>query len=76
MNANSFIKSSEYQEFKQFMLSQFTDKPFELKTEGKSAEIIALETKASELAAKKLLKGIRRFERLVKPAPTAPISFK
>jgi hypothetical protein len=76
MNANSFSKSSEYQEFKKFMLSQFIDKPFELKTEGKSADIIALETKASELAAKKLLKGIRRFERMVKPAPNIPLSFK
>lgn len=64
MNAKSFFQTKEYKEFKDFMLSEFKDKPFNIKTEGKSADVIALETKASELACAKLLKGIKKFERL------------
>lgn len=64
MDIKTFTQSGEYKEFKAFMLSEFKDKPFDMKTEGKTADIIALEYKASELAYQKLDKGIKKFERL------------
>lgn len=70
----TFVKSPEYKEFKDFMLLEFCDTPVKIKTDKMSNEMIALEYKASELACKKLLKGIKKFERLAgmglrKPEP-------
>lgn len=62
--AKTFIKSPEYKEFKDFMLSKFKDTPVDIKTDGMSLEMIAVEYKAKELAYNKLLKGIRAFEAL------------
>ena len=76
MNVKSFIQSAEYQEFKAFIMAQMVDKPIEVKTDGKSAEVIALEYKACELAGKKILKAIKRFERLVPKEIKPAIPFR
>ena len=65
MNVASFIKSSEYQEFKAFIFREIKDRAIEVKTDGKTADVIALECKSSELAAKKINKAIKSFERSV-----------
>ena len=72
MNVKAFIASQDYQDFKAFIMAQLVDKPIEVKTDGKTAEIIALEYKACELAGKKIAKAIKRFERLV-PKEIKPV---
>jgi len=67
MNIDAFLKSSEWQELKQFFFEEFLDKPLKIKTDGKSIEKIALEVMASNIASKKLALAIKKFERMAKP---------
>ena len=64
MNFQSFIKTGEWQEVKAFFKDEIIDKPLDIKTEGLSAERIALEVLASQLATKKIIKLINKIERL------------
>lgn len=66
INYNIFLKSEEWKEIKSFLKDEIVDKPLYVKTEGKTAEVIALEYKASELAGKKIDKAIKRLERKMK----------
>lgn len=64
MNYQSLIKSKEWLEIKEFIKSEIIDKPLDIKTDGLSAERIAVEVLASQLATKKVLKVIAKMERL------------
>ena len=66
MNYQSLIKSAEWLEIKEFIKSEIIDKPLDIKTDGLSAERIAVEVLASQLATKKVLKVIAKMERLGK----------
>ena len=64
MNYQSLTKSAEWQEIKDFIKSEIIDKPLDIKTDGLSAERIAIEVLASQIAIKKVLKVIAKMERL------------
>jgi len=64
MNYQSITKSAEWLEIKDFIKSEIIDKPLDIKTDGLSAERIALEVLASQMATKKVLKVIAKMERL------------
>ena len=64
MNYQSITKSAEWLEIKDFIKSEIIDKPLDIKTDGLSAERIALEVLASQMATKKVLRVIAKMERL------------
>lgn len=64
INYKSLIKSQEWLDVKSIFNSELIDKPLGIKTEGKSIEMIALEVRASQLACEKVLKIIKKVERL------------
>ena len=64
MNYKSLIKSQEWQDVKSIFQAELIDKPLGIKTEGKSIEMIALEVRASQLACEKVLKIVKKVERL------------
>ena len=64
INYKALIKSKEWQDVKSIFNSELVDKPLSIKTEGRSIEMIALEVRASQLACEKVLKIIKKAERL------------
>jgi len=64
MNYQSLVKTKEWLEIKDFLKSEIIDKPLDIKTDGLSAERIAIEVLASQLATKKILKAVAKMERL------------
>ena len=64
MNYQSIVKTKEWLEIKDFLKSEIIDKPLDIKTDGLSAERIAIEVLASQLATKKILKAVAKMERL------------
>lgn len=72
----NFIKSQDYLEMKQYLLSSFVDKPLSIKTEGKDDRAIAIEVRASQLACDKLIKGFKKFERTIEPKKIAIQPFR
>lgn len=76
MNYQSLVKSKEWQEIKDFIKSEIIDKPLEIKTDGLSAERIAIEVLASQIATKKVLKVIAKMERLGNKVVIENKSFK
>lgn len=64
MNFQSLVTTGDWQEVKAFIKAEIIDKPLEIKTEGLSAERIALEVLASQIATKKIMKVINKIERL------------
>ena len=63
INFSSFVKSPEWQEIKSYFQDEVFDKPLEVETKGMTSEVIALEYKARELAAKIIKKTLNKFER-------------
>lgn len=76
MNYQSLVKSAEWLEIKDFLKSEIIDKPLDIKTDGLSAERIAIEVLASQLATKKVLKVIAKMERLGSKIAIENKSFK
>ena len=76
MNYQSLVKSKEWQEIKDFIKSEIIDKPLDIKTDGLSAERIAIEVLASQIATKKVLKVIAKMERLGNKVVIENKSFK
>jgi hypothetical protein len=66
---SNLIKTQEWQEIKNFFKAEIEDKPLSIKTDGLSAERIALEVLSSQLATKKIMSAIRKFERLGSKEP-------
>ena len=64
MNIENFTKTGEWQFIKDFLKDEFLDKPIKIKTDGKDLVRIATEVLASEIACKKLVSALRKFERL------------
>ena len=64
MNYQSLVKTKEWLEIKDFLKSEIIDKPLDIKTDVLSAERIAIEVLASQLATKKILKAVAKMERL------------
>ena len=62
MISQAFISGAEYQEFKTILKDMVENKPINLKTDGKTNEMIAREVTAYEIAAKTLDKAFRKFE--------------
>lgn len=57
-----FIKTTEWQEIKEMIKQEFEMKPLKIKTEGKTADRIALEVLANEMAIKNMKSFIRKVE--------------
>ena len=76
MNYQSLVKTKEWLEIKEFIKSEIIDKPLDIKTDGLSAERIAIEVLASQLATKKVLKVIAKMERLGNKIAIENKSFK
>jgi hypothetical protein len=62
----NFIKTQEWQDLKDLMRAEFANTPLKIKTEGLSAERIAIEVRASQLAYEKLDKFIKKLDRQAK----------
>lgn len=60
----NLIKTEEWKELKEFFNREIVDKPLTIKTDGMDADRIAIEVLASQLATKKIISAIRKFERL------------
>lgn len=60
---NEFIKTPLWQEIKRIMKEAIKDDITSIKTDGKTADMIALDVKSMELANKKFLKAIMAVER-------------
>jgi len=56
--------SEDWQELKKVLIDEIVDKPLKIKTDGKSIELIALELRASQLASEKIIKFVRKIEKL------------
>jgi hypothetical protein len=76
MNYQHFLKTKEWEEIKSFFKSEIIDTPLKIKTDGLSSERIALEVRGSQLASEKILKAIRKFERLGKKIERDNQSYK
>lgn len=59
----SFLDSEDWKEIKLYLVSELADKPLDIKTEGKTAEQIAIEVRSSQIASEKIVKVIRKLER-------------
>lgn len=68
MITKAFLESREYQEFKTLLTDTIQNKPINLKTEGKTNEMIAREVTAYEIASHLIEKAIRKFERQIETA--------
>jgi len=63
MIIEQFIKTKDWQELKSIMRDEFENKPLKIKTDGMTAEQIALEVKSSQIAYAKLDKFIKKLDR-------------
>lgn len=63
MIIEQFIKSKDWQELKSLMREEFVNTPLKIKTEGMTAEQIAIEVRASQIAYNKLDKFIKKLDR-------------
>lgn len=73
MTSKSFIQSNDYQEFKIFLERELVIKPLDIK--AKDMESIALECRASQIAAEKILNVIKTFEDTVPKEYVKPQKF-
>ncbi len=62
---SNFLKSDDWKEAKGFLIAEIKDRPLNIKTEGLSAERIAIEVRASQIASEKIVKAIKRLERMI-----------
>jgi hypothetical protein len=63
MIIEQFILTKEWQELKGIMKEEFGNTPLKIKTEGMTAEQIAIEVRASQIAYAKLDKFIKKLDR-------------
>jgi hypothetical protein len=63
MIIENFIKTKEWAELKAMMRAEFANTPLKIKTEGLTAESIAIEVRASQKAYAKLDKFIKKLDR-------------
>jgi len=68
MIIEQFITTKEWQELKGIMKEEFGNTPLKIKTEGMTAEQIAIEVRASQIAYDKLMKFIGKLDRQAKQA--------
>lgn len=61
-----FINTTDWEELKQILKDEFELKPIAIKTENMSAEQIAIEVRASQLAQDKMNLFIRRLQAKLK----------
>jgi hypothetical protein len=63
MIIENFIKTKDWQELKALMRDEFANTPLKIKTDGMTAESIAVEVRASQIAYAKLDKFIKKLDR-------------
>ena len=66
MIIEQFITTKEWAELKTIMRDEFANTPLKIKTEGLTAEQIAVEVRASQIAYEKLDKFIKKLDRQAK----------
>ena len=66
MDIKQFITTEEWKELKEIMKEEFENTPLKIKTEGMTAEQIAIEVRASQIAYSKLDKFIKKLDRQAK----------
>ena len=66
MIIEQFIKTKEWTELKEVMRNEFANTPLKIKTEGLTAEQIAVEVRGSQIAYEKLDKFIKKLDRQAK----------
>jgi len=74
MTSKSFIQSKDYQEFKEILNSELVVKPLDIKVKD-TDKSIALECRASQIAAEKILKVIKTFEDSIQKEYLPPQKF-
>lgn len=62
MDWKTFKKTQTWQEIRDFLETEFIDKPLDIDTTGKSAEDIAIEVRASQIASEKLKKALNKIK--------------
>jgi len=62
MNFKSLVLSSDWQELKTYLLGELVYRPLDIDTTNKTIEEIALEVKASQIAAEKIKKIIQDIQ--------------
>ena len=62
------VDSSQWQEMEAFLRQELLDKPLDIKTEGRTAEEIALEVRALQIANQKINKLLVSIKGLGKPS--------
>lgn len=75
MDIKSFIASTDYQDFKEFMLESFSKKINAIDTKALTDNQIAVEVRGAQLAEQSLIKAFRDFESQVQKDITAPQKF-
>ena len=66
MIIEQFITTKEWAELKSIMRNEFANTPLKIKTEGLTAEQIAVEVRGSQIAYEKLDKFIKKLDRQAK----------
>ena len=66
MIIQNFIQTKDWEELKAIMRDEFTNTPLKIKTEGLTAEQIAVEDRGSQIAYEKLDKFIKKLDRQAK----------
>lgn len=62
MSLKSIINTSDWNEIKDFLYKEIKDKPLSIDTKNKTAEMIALELRASQIAVEKINDVIKKLE--------------
>lgn len=70
------IELSEYTELEKFIRAEIVDKPILMNFDNKTAEMIAIEVRACELAAKKIDKVLRKIRTISQKKTTEIQSWK
>ena len=63
---NDLSKNPEWSEIKAFLLNELVEKPLTIKTDGISHERIAIELISTNKASEKIVKAIKKLERITK----------
>lgn len=66
MSLQNFVNTTDWDEMKQVLKEEFEVKPLSIKTDNMSAEQIAIEVRASQIAKERMDKFIRRLQAKLK----------
>jgi hypothetical protein len=66
MSLENFVNSDDWKKLKQLLKEEFENKPMSIKTDNMSAEQIAIEVRASQIANERVNKFIKKLQAKLK----------